>query len=86
MAGCGSLVHWRMTSVDGVKEFVVGTSFGLQTMVGVCSGVFVRVREASLTEGFVCLGLHCKRGFSTVAFIGLGVGLGLGIEFLGTHL
>ena len=75
-----------MTSVDGLKGLVVGTSFGLQTMVGVCLGVFVGVREVGLTEGFVRLGLHCKRGFSTVAFIGLGVGLGLGIEFLGTHL
>ena len=86
MARFGSLVSWGMTSVDSLMELVVGTSFGLHTLVGVCLGVFVGVREAGWTEGFVCLGLHCKRGFSTVAFVALGVGLGLGIEFLETHL
>ena len=75
-----------MTSVDGVKEFVVGSSFGLQTMVGVCLGVLVGFKEAGLIERFFCLVLHCRRGFSLVAFAGLWVGLGLGTEFLGTHL
>ena len=51
-------MHWRMASFDGLKGLVVGKSFGLHTMVGVCLGVFVRVREAGLTEGFVRLGLH----------------------------
>ena len=73
-------------SFDGLKGCVVGMSFGLHTLVGVCLGVFVEVKEVGWTEGFVCLGLHCKTGFSTVAFGGLGVGLGFGTEFLGTHL
>ena len=75
-----------MVSFDGLQGLVVGKSFGLHTMVGVCLGVFVGVGEAGLIGGFVRLGLHWKGGFSPVAFIGLGVGLGLGIEFLGTHL
>ena len=77
---------WRITSVDGLKGFVVGRLFGLQTMVGVCLGVLVGVREAGLIERFVCLGLHCKRGFFLMAFVGLWMGLSLGSEFLGTHL
>ena len=86
MAGFGSLVSWGMTSVDGLMELVVGMRFGLQAMVGVCLGVLVGVREAGLIERFVHLGFHCKRGFSPMDFAGLWVGLGLGIEFLETHL
>ena len=74
-----------MAIFDGLKKLVVGSSFGIHTMVGVCLGVFVRVREVGLIEGFVHLGIHCKRGFSNVAFVGLGVGLCLGIEVLGMH-
>ena len=75
-----------MVSFDGLKGLVVGKSFGLQTMVGVCLGAFVGVREAGWTKGFAYLGLHCKKGFSTMAFVGLGVGVGLGIGLIGTHL
>ena len=76
---------WGMASTNGLAA-LVELSFGLHCMVEVCLGVLVGVREAGLVERFVFLGLHCKRGFSPVAFCSLGIGLGLGIELLGTHL
>ena len=76
---------WGMASINGL-EALVGLSLGLYSMVEVCLGVFVGIGEAGLVEGFVLLGLHFKQGFCLVAFYGLGVGLGLGIELLGTHL
>ena len=74
-----------MASINGLAA-LVGLSFGLHCMVEVCLGVFVGIGEASLAERLVFLGLHCKRGFSPVAFCSLGIGVGLGIELLGTHL
>ena len=76
---------WGMASTNGLAA-LVELSFGLQFMVEVSLGVFVGVGEASLAKGFVFLGLHSKQGFSPVAFCGLGIGVGLGIEPLGTHL
>ena len=76
---------WGMASINGLAA-LVELSFGLHCMVGICLGVFVGVGEAGLAERLVFLGRHCKRGFSPVAFCGLGIGLGLGIEHLGTHL
>ena len=74
-----------MASINGL-EALVGLSLGLHSMVEGCLGVFVGVGEAGLAEGFVLLHIHCKQGFSPVAFYGLGIGLGLGIKLLGTHL
>ena len=76
---------WGMASINGLVA-LVELSFGFQCMVEVCLGVFVGVGEAGLAERLVFLGLHCKRGFSPVAFCGLGIGVGLGIKLLGTHL
>ena len=56
-----------MASINGL-EMLVDLSLGLHSMVEVCSGVFVGVEKAGLAEGFVLLGLHCKQGFSPVAF------------------
>ena len=65
---------------------MVGKGFGLHCMVVVCLGDFVGVGETGFVEGLVFLGLHWKRGFSLGVMCGLGVGVGLGIELLGTHL
>ena len=72
-----------MVSFDGLEELAVGKSFCCHTMVGGC---LVAVREATLGEGLVFLGLHWKEDFSTLAFKVLGIGLALEIELLGTHL
>ena len=74
-----------LASVSGLIEFD-GLGFGLHCMVMVCLGDFVRVGETGFVEGLVFLGLHWKRGFSLGVVCGLGVGVGLGIEPLGTHL
>ena len=55
-------------------------------MVVVCLGDSIGVGEMGFVEGLVFLGLHWKRGFSLGVVCGLGVGVGLGIELLGTHL
>ena len=74
-----------MASINGLVA-LAELSFGLHCMVGVCLGVFVEIGEAGLAERLVFLGLHCKQGFSPVGFFGLGIGVGLGIELLGTRL
>ena len=74
-----------VASVNGLIA-LVGLSFGLHCRVVVCLGVFVEVGEAGCIEGFVFLGLHWKRGFSLGVVCGSGLGVGLGIEPLGTHL
>ena len=51
-----------------------------------CLGDFVEIGEAEFVEGFVFLGLHWKQGLCPVVVCGLGLGVGLGIELLGTHL
>ena len=76
---------WGMASINGL-EALVGLSLGLHSMVEVCLGVFVEVGEAGFVEGFILLGLHCKLGFFPVVVCGLRLGVGLGIELLGTHL
>ena len=76
---------WDMASINGLIA-LVGLSFGLHCMVVVCLVVFVEVGEVGFVEGFVFLGLHWKQGFSLVVGCGLRLGLGLGIEPLGTHL
>ena len=81
----GCLMLCGVASVNGLAA-LVGLSFCLHCMVAVCLGNFVGVGEAGFVEGFVFLGLHWKRGFSLVVFYGLGLGVGLGIELLGTHL
>ena len=78
-------MSWGMASINGLA-MLVELSFGLHCMVEVCLGVFVGVGEVGLAKGLVFLGLHCKRGFSPVAVCGLGIGVGLGFEPLGTHL
>ena len=65
---------------------MVSKGFGLHCMVVVCLGDFVVVGETGLVGRFVFLGLHWKQGFSLWVVCGLGVGVGLGIEPLGTHL
>ena len=74
-----------LVSVNGLIE-LVGLSFGLHCMGVVCLGDFVGVGETGFVEGLVFLGLHWKQGFSLGIVYGLGVGVGLGIEPLGTHL
>ena len=76
---------WGMASINGLAA-LVELSFGLHCMVGVCLDVFAGVGEASFVEGFVLLGLHCKLGFYLMVVCGLGLGVGLGIKILGTHL
>ena len=76
---------WGMASINSL-EALVGLSLGRHSRVQICLGVFVRVGEAGLAEGFVLLGLHYKQGFSPMAFCGLGLGVDLGIKLLGTHL
>ena len=74
--GFGFSVLWDM----------VGKSFGLHCMVVFWLGDFVGAGETGFVEGLVFLGIHWKRGFSLGVICGLGVGVGLGIELLGTHL
>ena len=74
-----------LASVNGLIA-LVDLSFGLHCMVVVCLGHFVGVGETGFVEGFVFLGLHWKRGFSLEVVCGLGAGVGLGMELLGTHL
>ena len=81
----GFLTLYDMVSVHGLIALVY-KSFGLHCMVVVCLGDFVGVGETSFVEGLGFLGLHWKRGFSLGVVCGLGVGVGLGIELLGTHL
>ena len=81
----GLLTLRDMVRVNGLIE-LVGTRFGLHCLVVVCLGDFVGVGETGFVEGLVFLGLHWKRGFSLGVVCGLGVGVGLGIELLGTHL
>ena len=74
-----------LSSINSLAA-LVGLSFGLHCMVAVCFSVFVGVGEAGFVERFVFLGLHWKRGFSLGVVCGSGLGVGLGIEPLGTHL
>ena len=54
-----------LASVNGLIA-LVGTSFGLHSMVVVGLGDFAGVGGTGFVEGFVFLGLHWKRGFSLV--------------------
>ena len=81
----GFLTLSDMVSINGLIALVC-KSFGLHCMVVVCLGDYVGVGETGFVEGLVFLGLHWKRGFSLGVVCGLGVGVHLGIEPLGTHL
>ena len=85
VTGFGLRALKETVSVTCLQAFVC-TSFGLHCMVVVCLGDSIGVGETGFVEGLVFLGLHWKRGFSLGVVCGLGAGVGLGMELLGTHL
>ena len=74
---------YELASINGLIE-LVGFIFDLHCMVVVCLGDFVGVGATGFVEGLVFLGLHWKRGFSLGVVCGSRLGVGLGIEPLGT--
>ena len=81
----GFLTLSDLVNVNGLIALVY-KSFGLDCMVVVCLGDFVGVGEIGFFEGLIFLGIHWKRGFSLGVVCGSGLGVGLGIKPLGTHL